>query len=131
LNEPHWLSESLVLALHERVIAQTGGSHGVLNQALLESALNRPLQRATYDAEADLFRLAAAYAFGICKNHPFIDGNKRTGLLVIFAFLSRNGIDFDPGEDEGVDVAVRVASGQMGEVELADWIRRCSSPQAN
>jgi death-on-curing protein len=128
LSKIYWVEETLFLELHKRVIEASGGSHGVLNQGMLESALNRPLQRAAYDDSADLFHFAAAYAYGIIKNHPFIDGNKRTGMLAIRAFLYRNGFDFDPEDNDGVETAVKVASSEMDESALAAWIRANSRP---
>jgi death-on-curing protein len=90
---------------------------------LIESALARPLQRWTYDESADLADLAASYAFGIAKNHGFVDGNKRTAFLALYVFLGLNGKDFDAAEPEVVSVMLAVAGGELSEDELAAWVR--------
>jgi death on curing protein len=131
LSPTRWLPESLVLELHARVIRQSGGTLGLRDPGLLESAMHRARQRESYDPRADVFRLAASYAFGIIKNHPFLDGNKRTGVLAIEAFLYRNGIIFDPAEADTVKTAVAVATSQMDEAGLAEWIRHNSRMRAD
>ena len=124
-----WLSTPLLLRLHERVLAASGGTGGVLSEALLDSALHRPQHRAEYEPGTDLFDLAASYAFGLIKDHPFLDGNKRTGVLAIRAFLFRNGSEFKPDDDDAVRMAVAVAMDEADEVALAAWIRRNAQPR--
>lgn len=123
-----WLTINVLRRLHEAVIDESGGYHGVLSEPLLESALNRPVQQAAYADAPDLWQLAAAYGFGIIKNHPFLDGNKRTGMLAIQAFLFRNGIAFEPDDDDAVRMAVATAIGEVDEPALSAWIQRCSKP---
>jgi death-on-curing protein len=121
VNEPIWLPIELVLAIHERQLREHGGPPGVRDLGALESALGRPVNRWAYEA-ADLAQLAAAYAFGIAKNHPFIDGNKRTALLALVTFLGLNDIDFVADEAEAVVMIRGLAAGEIGEVVLARWI---------
>ncbi|MDB5603052.1 MAG: doc [Xanthobacteraceae bacterium] len=121
MSEPIWLPIELVLAIHERQLREHGGPPGVRDLGALESALGRPVNRWAYEA-ADLAQLAAAYAFGIAKNHPFIDGNKRTALLALVTFLGLNDIDFVADEAEAVVMIRGLAAGEIGEVALARWI---------
>lgn len=122
-SEPVWLDYAFVEALHTDQIRTHGGSLGVRDRGLIESALARPLQRWTYDESADLADLAASYAFGIAKNHGFVDGNKRTAFLALYVFLGLNGKDFDAAEPEVVSVMLAVAGGELSEDELAAWVR--------
>ncbi len=120
--EPEWLSLDIALAVHDRQLSEHGGPSGVCDQGMLESALARPLNQWTY-GEDDLCALAAAYAFGIARNHPFTDGNKRTAWVFARVFLRLNGqsISFTPRE--AIDCVLALASGGLSEVELADWFR--------
>ena len=127
-NGPAWLSKKLVLAMHAETLQQFGGTTGLRNEGRLESALSRPQNRYTF-SDPSLFELAAAYCHGIVRNHPFVDGNKRTGLLAARAFLFRNGDVFDPNEAEMVRVVERVASGEVSEEELAQWIEQNTVPR--
>ena len=122
-DAPAWLSKKFVLALHAETLQQFGGSAGLRDEGRLESALSRPQNRYAF-ADPSLFELAAAYCHGIVRNHPFVDGNKRTGLLAARAFLFRNAHRLDPDEAEMVRVVERVASGEMSEEELAQWIEQ-------
>ncbi len=120
--EPKWLTAQLVQAIHSLAIATFGGSHGVRDIGLLESALDRPRNLYAYGDDPTLFDLAAAYCAGIVKNHPFIDGNKRTGDLTARAFLFRNGYLFEPDEADEVNMIVALAAGEIEEDVLARWI---------
>lgn len=120
--EPAWLTEGQVRMLHAESLRLFGGAAGVRDEGLLQSALGRPRHLWTYDESATLFDLAAAYAFGLAKNHAFVDGNKRVALLAIRAFLFRNGYRFHPDEVETVTTMEGVADGTVGESELAAWI---------
>jgi death on curing protein len=111
-----------VLAIHDEQLVAHGGSAGVRDTALLESALNRPLNKRNYE-NADLPELAAAYAYGIARNHPFIDGNKRTALLALYTFLGINGIDFVVSEADAAAMILALAAGEVSEESLARWIR--------
>lgn len=126
--EPTWLSKELVFALHEESIARFGGLPGVRDITLLESALARPIHLFAYQESVTLFGLAASYCYGIVKNHAFLDGNKRTGLLSIRTFLYLNGYRFHPPEIEAVTMIEQTAAGQFDETALASWIEACSTP---
>lgn len=128
-DEPVWLPKALMLALHAASIARFGGSVGLRSEALLESALARPRQLYAYGEAPTFADLAAAYGVGLVKNHPFVDGNKRTGLLAIRAFLFRNGIGFQPGVDDSARVIEAVAAGTTREADLAAWIRTHAQPR--
>lgn len=109
--------------LHSAAIARFGGLEGVRDEALLESALNRPKNRFLYDAEADLFSLAASYGFGLAKNHSLHDGNKRIAYAVIGAFLKFNGYDLMVDQIDAIRVISGLAASEITEEELANWIR--------
>ncbi|WP_257547759.1 type II toxin-antitoxin system death-on-curing family toxin [Sphingopyxis sp. DBS4] len=117
-----WVSLETALAAHHEQIAEHGGGSGVRDAALLESAMARPQNLAAY-ADPDLAALAAAYAFGIARNHPFVDGNKRTALVVSETFLVRNGSWLDATDAELVVTFLALAAGELAEEELADWFR--------
>lgn len=121
-NKIEWLSLPLVLAIHDEQLVAHGGSGGVRDIALLESALNRPLNKWNYE-NAELPELAAAYAYGIARNHPFVDGNKRTSLLALYTFLGINGIDFIVPEADAAAIILSLAAGEVSEESLARWIR--------
>ncbi|MAF49281.1 MAG: type II toxin-antitoxin system death-on-curing family toxin [Rhodospirillales bacterium] len=122
MAEPRWLSVEIVLALHEEQLALFGGGEGVRDLGLLDSALARPRNLHGYAPDTPLPGLAASLAYGIIRNHPFVDGNKRTGLLAIRAFMYLNGFDFEAGQAEEVAQILSVAAGEIGEEELASWI---------
>ena len=121
-NEPKWLSVDMVLAIHDEQLAQFGGGDGLRDQGLLESGLARAPNRYHYDPEATVYELAAAYGIGITKNHPFVDGNKRTGLISMHVFLALNGWNFDADQAEEVQMILNLADGTLEEDELARWI---------
>ncbi|WP_405282833.1 type II toxin-antitoxin system death-on-curing family toxin [Gaopeijia maritima] len=122
-TEPRWLDRGIVEALHADQIAQHGGGSGLRDEALLESALTRPQQRWHDDPTSDLGTLAAAYGYGLVKNHPFVDGNKRASLVTMYAFLAINGQELDAPETAAVSAIIGAADGSASEEELADWIR--------
>ena len=122
MNEPVWLLDAAVLIAHEISLANFGGAEGIRDTHLLASALARPKNLFAYE-KPDLCELAAAYTLGIVKNHPFVDGNKRTGFLAGAAFLELNGITLIASEPEATRVMLGVASGVVNEVQLADWYR--------
>lgn len=113
----------MVLAMHLRQLAEHGGGEGIRDDGLLSSALQRAENKLTY-GKPDIFALAAAYAFGIARNHPFIDGNKRTALVASFTFLYVNGHVMTSSQDENVKAFLALASGDLKEDDLADWFRR-------
>lgn len=124
-----WLTELQVKILHAEAINLFGGSHGIRDEGLLQSAAAPPRNLHTYNEDATLFNLAASFGFGLTKNHAFIDGNKRVGLLAIRSFLFRNGFRFGPQEVETVTIMEGVASGDVIEDQLSDWIQANSVPR--
>lgn len=120
--EPAWLDERDALAIHERQLAEHGGGSGVRDEGMLASALSRPRNRFAYGAP-DLAELAAAYAFGIARNHPFVDGNKRTAWVVARLFLRLNGAALEFDKPDATRTVLALAAGELGEDELADWFR--------
>jgi death-on-curing protein len=121
-KEYEWLTMPLVLAIHDEQLVAHGGSAGVRDIALLDSALNRPVNKWNYE-NAELPELAAAYAYGVARNHPFLDGNKRTSLLAMYTFLGVNGIDFVVSEADAAAMILSLAAGEVSEESLARWIR--------
>jgi death on curing protein len=120
--EPVWLDADVALAIHERQLAEHGGGVGVRDAGLLESALGRPVNRWAY-GEDDPAALAAAYAFGVARNHPFIDGNKRTAWVLARLFLRLNGQHLVFDQHDAIRTVLALASGDLSEDELADWFR--------
>lgn len=122
-DEPTWLDRPILEALHADQIMEHGGSLGIRDEGLLESALARPQQKWHYEPRTDLATLAAAYAFGVAKNHPFIDGNKRAALVSAYTFLAVNGFELEAPEPEAMTVILGTADGSVSEEDLASWIR--------
>lgn len=122
-EEPRRINKHWILALHEDQVKQHGGSKGLRDEGLLESALDRPRNIYRYDEDADLADLAAAYGHGLAKNHPFADGNKRVAFLAIYTFVRMNGGRLAASEEDVVHVMKGLASGALGEEALAAWIR--------
>jgi death on curing protein len=124
MNEIKWLLEETVHAIHKRQIAEHGGGDGLRDEGLLLSALARPQNLLAYSAETpNIAALAASYGFGIAKNHPFIDGNKRTALVVARTFLLLNGFGLNASQEEKYLTFLKLAEGNLSEEELAAWIR--------
>ncbi len=128
-RDPRWVSRLVVDAIQTDVLLTYGGLTGLRDEDLLESALARPRQRFAYDATTDLTALAAAYGFGLARNHPYSDGNKRVAFVAMAVFLGLNGLEFTAAETEVVTTMVALASGTLdedalAEDSLADWIRR-------
>lgn len=119
--QPTWLTLPIVSGLYAAQAGQFGGAHGVRDQGLLENALERPRHLWSYGEDVTVFDLAAAYATGIISNHPFIDGNKRTGVLAAVVLLDFNGYRFEPPETEVVTVVLAAAAGDADERVLAAW----------
>lgn len=120
-----WLLEETVIAIHHRQIAEHGGREGLRDEGLLASALARPQNLLAYaEPQSDLAALAAAYAFGIARDHPFLDGNKRTALVAARTFLLLNGANLEAGQDEKFLTFLQMAAGSLTEEELANWIRK-------
>ena len=121
MNSWRWLVEGIVIAVHAEQIAEHGGGDGLRDRGLLSSALVRPRNFAGYGMPT-VFDLAAAYACGIIQNHPFIDGNKRSGFLVAYVFLALNGWKLIAAEASAVEAVLALASGGMSEAEFAAWL---------
>lgn len=122
-----WLSRELILAIHDEQLAEHGGSTGLRDAGLLDSALARPLNRAA-DGEPDVAELAAVYALAIVRNHPFIDGNKRTAFVALETFLVLNGHVFTVGDAEAVVMMLDMAAGEATDQEFAAWVRQFAAP---
>ena len=120
--EPVWLDATLALAIHDRQLAEHGGPSGVRDVGALESALGRPVNQWVY-GEDDRCALAAAYAFGIARNHPFTDGNKRTAWVLARLFLRLNGTAITYEQPDAINTVLALAAGELSEDELADWFR--------
>jgi death-on-curing protein len=123
-----WLSEQLVLAIHDEQLAEHGGSAGLRDPGLLDSALARPLNRVGY-GEPDISELAAVYALGIARNHPFVDGNKRTAFVALELFLRLNGCLFTVGDAEAVVMTLAMAAGELSDEEFTAWVRLHTEPE--
>ena len=130
MKEPVWVLPELVLAVHQILVAEHGGLPGIRDQALLDSALARPQQKAAYESDASIFELAAGYSYGLARNHPFVDGNKRIALTIAAVFLELNGFTLNAPEAEAVIVYQQLAAGEIGENSLAEWLRDSSISSA-
>ncbi|WP_077147678.1 type II toxin-antitoxin system death-on-curing family toxin [Sphingopyxis sp. KK2] len=120
--EPIWLDADVALAIHDRQLAEHGGISGVRDAGMLESALARPVNQWVY-GEDDPAKLAAAYAFGVARNHPFGDGNKRTAWVLARLFLRLNGHELRFNPQDAIDIVLALAAGELAEDELAAWFR--------
>jgi len=121
MKEPEWLTVEIVLDIHAEQLALFGGPDGLRDRALLESALARPQNKFSY-GEEDVAALAAAYAFGIARNHPFVDGNKRAAFAALIVFLGLNEIEFVVPPEQATAVILSLAAGEIDEEALARWI---------
>ena len=120
--EPRWLDERMAMAIHDRQLAEHGGVVGVRDPGLLDSALARPRNQWAY-GEEDMAALAAAYAFGVARNHPFVDGNKRTAWVLARLFLALNVHELRFTPEAAIETMLALAAGDLSEEELADWFR--------
>jgi death on curing protein len=121
--EPVWLDSRIAYAVHDRQLAEHGGGVGLRDAGALESALARPINRWSY-GENELVQLAAAYAFGIARNHPFVDGNKRTAWIMARLFLLANTVEIAFDKVDATNTVIALAAGELSEDELADWFRQ-------
>ncbi len=128
MKEPFWLNERMVRAMHADQLLQHGGSSGIRDENLRSASLARPRHVFTYTDAPALFDLAAAYGYGLAKNHPFIDGNKRTAFVVMAAFLELNDYSLNVPEMEVVLMMERLATDQESQESLAEWLRENSIP---
>ncbi|WP_026872598.1 type II toxin-antitoxin system death-on-curing family toxin [Inquilinus limosus] len=129
MDEPRWISRAVVLALHDEQLAEHGGASGLRDPGLLESALDRPRSLFAY-GQPDLAALAAAHGFGLIRNHPFVDGNKRVAFVVAETFLALAGQEIAADDAECLSVWLSLAAGEVSEAELAAWLRPRLKPLA-
>jgi len=127
MSEPIWIENELVFAIHDRQLAEHGGAEGLRDETLLHSALARPLNHLLYTG-ADVIELAAKYTAGIVQNHPFVDGNKRTGFVVGVLFLELNGYRFTASEEDAAQAVLELAAGTIDEARFSDFIRANVEP---
>jgi death on curing protein len=130
VRRPKWLATALVTAIHDEAIYEFGGLGGIRDPGLLQSALDRPRNKRAYEPRSTVFERAASLCLGLAKNHPFVDGNKRTALLAGRAFLFLNRCLLEPAEEDEVLTIVAVAEGSVTKRELAEWMRRNSTDDA-
>ena len=123
--DPVWLGEAVVLAMHGRLLAEHGGAQGLRDSSLLDSALARPKQLLAY-GEPDIYDLAAAYASGIIRNHPLVDGNKRTAFMAAYVFLASNGLRVVATEVDAAQVVTLLAASEIDEATFSAWLRKNS-----
>jgi len=128
MAEPIWVLDEVVIAIHKRQLAEHGGTVGVRDAGLLASALARPKHLFAYENEVTLAQLAAAYAFGIARNHPFVDGNKRTAFVVAMLFLRLNGYTIAASQEEKYQTFLALAEGHIDEAVLATWLEQHCQP---
>lgn len=122
MSEPIWIEENLVLAIHDRLLVEHGGAEGVRDESLLQSALSRPLNHIAY-ASSDIIELAAKYIAGIVQNHPFVDGNKRTGFVVGVLFLELNGYRFTASEETAAQAVLELAARVIDEKGFCEFLQ--------
>jgi death-on-curing protein len=122
-GEPRWLARLAVDAIQQDLITTHGGVPGIRDEVLVESALARPRQAFAYGTAPDVAALAASYGYGIARNHPYQDGNKRIAFVALAVFAELNGFELEAPEADVVDVMLRLAAGDLDEVHLAEWLR--------
>jgi len=120
-DEPAWVTYDQAIAIHSRQLRRFGGAPGLRDEGMLQSALERPVNKWRYE-RAGLVELAAAYAFGLAKNHAFVDGNKRIAFMTMMVFLRKNGIHFAPDQAHATAMVLALAAGEVSEQSLARWI---------
>ena len=122
-KEPLWVEVRDVLAIHDRLLALHGGAPGLRDLGLLESALARPRHHHAYHRTRDIVEMAALYTAGIVRNHPFVDGNKRTGFVIGILFLELHGFDFKASEEDATHAVMALAAGTLDETSFVRWLR--------
>ena len=122
MDEPFWLTREIIIAIHDEQLAIHGGASGLRDEGLLASALDRPRNKFAYE-RAELPELAAAYAYGMARNHPFVDGNKRIAFMAMVVFLRLNGVQFAPEPAHATAIILALAAGEVSEESLTRWIR--------
>ena len=128
--EPVWIEKEALLSLHMKGLSRFGGAEGLRDQGLLDSALARPLNAFQYNCETDIPSLAAVYAYGLAKNHAFVDGNKRIAFMAVGLFLELNGWQLNASPPDAISAMLMLASGKIGEKEFAEWLKaNCAERQ--
>lgn len=125
MNEPNWMDREVLLAIQSELLNRFGGLAGIRDEGLLDSAINKPKNLFAY-GEPSVFELAASYAMGLVKNHPFLDGNKRIGFMAAYVFLGANGWSLEATEEEAVLQTLALAAGECAEADYAAWLARNS-----
>ena len=129
MKQTIWIELSEALVMHDHALTEHGGREGMRDKGMLESALARPMNLQAYSKKGvSLAQLAAAYAFGIARNHPFVDGNKRTALVVSFTFMELNGLKVEAPPENTYLTFLDLAEGKLNEQDLADWLQRHAVP---
>jgi len=131
MSDVTWISKEAVLEIHRLQLVEHGGLDGIRDEGMLDSALARPVNVAHYSDKPSVTQLAAAYTYGLARNHPFLDGNKRTAYVVCRTFLILNGRDLTADHDERYDTFIALADGSLSEEALANWIEANSAPTAS
>lgn len=121
-KEPLWITYEQAVAIHGRQLRRFGGAPGLRDEGMLQSALERPINKWRYE-QAELVELASAYAFGLAKNHAFVDGNKRIAFMAMMVFLLKNGVAFSPKPEHATSIILSLAAGEVSEESLTRWIR--------
>jgi death on curing protein len=127
-KEPLWITYDQAVAVHSRQLRRFGGAPGLRDEGMLRSALERPINKWRY-GQSDMAELAATYAFGLAKNHAFVDGDKRIAFLTMMGFLLKNGVAFDPEPAQATTIILSLAAGEVSEESLTRWIRDNSPPE--
>lgn len=130
MKEPFWLWKEMLLSIHSELLARFGGMPGIRDDGMLESAVNRPIQVYHYGGPSSLHELAAAYAYALVRNHPFLDGNKRIGFMAAYTFLGLNGFPLTVPEEEAVLMTRGLAAGEIEEAAYAKWLEAGTSAES-
>ena len=125
MNEPNWVDRLVLIAIQSELLNRFGGLAGIRDEGLLDSAINKPKNLIAY-GQPTVFELAASYATGLVKNHPFLDGNKRIGFMAAYVFLGANGWSLEATEEEAVLETLALAAGERAEADYAAWLARNS-----
>ncbi len=126
MKEPVWILQEIVISVHQMLLAEHGGAPGIRDEALLESALNRPQQRYFYGEDISIFSLSSSYCYGLARNHPFVDGNKRIALTIAAIFLEVNGYSLNAPEPNTVIIIEELAAGKLTEDDFTGWLKEFS-----
>ncbi|MBT3403625.1 MAG: type II toxin-antitoxin system death-on-curing family toxin [Gammaproteobacteria bacterium] len=126
MKEPVWILQEIVISVHHMLLAEHGGAPGIRDEALLDSALNKPQQRYFYGEDISIFSLASSYCYGLARNYPFVDGNKRIALTIAAIFLEVNGYSLNAPEPNTVIIIEELSAGKLTEDDFAGWLKEFS-----